>query len=152
MCVICMRAVLFMCAQSYLCAFNVVYSEVPNKRPPLPAPPPPAYYFLEIWAPSLLLAPYLDLQPRLLIPKILQVLYKKIDIYSTISHRCSLANFLRIFRIPPNSRGMPYIWSIMYILSYSRNKMFYIHKRRVSYFYIFLFLGVPLRYSDPSAY
>ena len=34
MCVICMRAVLFMCAQSYLCAFNVVYSEVPNKRPP----------------------------------------------------------------------------------------------------------------------
>ena len=31
--VICMRAVLLMCAQSYLCAFNVVYSEEPNKYP-----------------------------------------------------------------------------------------------------------------------
>ena len=26
---------LFMCAQCYLCALNVFYPEVPNKRPPL---------------------------------------------------------------------------------------------------------------------
>ena len=65
-----MSAVLFVCAQSYLFASNVVYSELPNKR----TPPPPAYYFWEIWASSPLLATYLDLQHRLLICNILQVL------------------------------------------------------------------------------
>ena len=38
-----------------------------------------------------------------------------------------------------------YIWSMMHILPYSCNKMFYIYKRRLSYFYIFWFLAVPCR-------
>ena len=48
-----MRVVLFICAQSYLCALNVVYSEVPNKRSGLLIifgkfdPPTNAYYFLK---------------------------------------------------------------------------------------------------------
>ena len=134
-----------MCAQSYLCGFNVVYSEVPNKRPP------PAYYFWEIWAPSPLLAIYLDLQPRLLIFKILKVLYKKITFIIQFSHRCSLTNSLRISEHLRTLGECLYIWSVMYILSYSRNKMFYIHKQRLLYFYIFWFSGVPLRYSEPSA-
>ena len=35
------------------------------------------------------------------------------------------------------------IWSMMHILSYSFKKMFYIHKRRFLYFYIFWSLAAP---------
>ena len=66
------RTALLACMQYYLCVQNLVYSEVPNKCPPSL----PAYYFGEIWAPSPLLITYLDLQPRLLISEVLQILYK----------------------------------------------------------------------------
>ena len=87
-----MRAVLFMCVQCYLCAFNVVYSEVSNKRPP-------AYYFEkfeDLSRPS----------PAYQFRQFSKIYIKKIDIYKTISHRCSLANSLRILGTP-NSGGMP---------------------------------------------
>ena len=85
-----MRVVLFICAQSYLCALNVVYSEVPNKRSGL----------------LIIFGKFDPPHQRLLLSKILQVLCKKIYIYISISHRCSLANSLRVFRTPSNSGGM----------------------------------------------
>ena len=36
-----------------------------------------------------------------------------------------------------------YIWSMMHILPHSFNKMFYFHKQRLSYFYIFWLLAAP---------
>ena len=59
--------------------------------------PHPAYYFWEIGAPSPLLAIYLDLQPRLLISKILKVLYKKIT-FITQFHIAILLQILCVFQ------------------------------------------------------
>ena len=84
-----MRAVLFTCAQSYLCAFNVVYSETPNN-----------------------------------VGVLLQILCIFSEVLLTLGE-CL------------------YIWSIMYILSYSRNKMFYIHKRKAFVVLYILFFRSP---------
>ena len=136
---------IFMCAQSYLCAFNVVYSEVSNKRPPcllflenLSTLPSPRYLF---GPPN----PLINFQNSL-------SFIKKLAFIAQF-HIGVLLQILCVFsELLPTLGECLYIWSIMYILPYNRNKMFYIHKRRLSYFYIFWFLGVPVRYSDLSAY
>ena len=62
-------------------------------------------------------------------------------ITTTISHRCSLANSLRLFRTP-NSGGMPLC---MKYNTYFAMRFFIF----LSYFYIFRFLGGPRRLLRP---
>ena len=116
----------FPCVHYYLCVHNLIYVRPMLFTLRCQINVPPAYYFWEIWTPSPLLATYLDLLPHLSIYKTVQVLYKKIDIYNTTSYRCSRANSLRIFRTPPNSRGMPlYLKYNVYFVIQSQQDVLY---------------------------
>ena len=130
--VIFVRAVYFMCVQCYVCAFNVVYSEVLIKRPL-------AYYFWGIWGPY---SP-----PRYFFGSILHAYQFLSEMYTkklTFISQFHIGVLLQIHCVFSETLTLGeclYIWNMMHILLCSCNKMFHIHKRRLSYFYIFWFLA-----------
>ena len=130
---------LFSCVQYILCAYNVMYvrSMLFTLRCQLNVPL--AYYFWGIWEPYS--PPRYFFGPILHAYQFLSEMYTKKLTFISQFHIGVLLQIHCVFSENLTLGECLYIWNMMHILLCSCNKMFHIHKRRLSYFYIFWFLA-----------
>ena len=127
-----------MCVQCYVYAFSIVYSEVPPKCSP-------CLLFLG----NLRTLPLLPCNLFGSIPLAYQFFSNMYTKKLTFIPQYHISFILQIHL---NLWERLYICSMMHILPYSYVNMFYIHKRRLSYFYIFWLLAAPCRLLRRSTY
>ena len=132
------RAALFSCVQYNLCAYNVMYmrSMLFTLRCHLNVPP--SLLFLG----NLRTLPFL---PRNLCGSIPLAYQFFSNMYTKKLTFIPQYHISVLLQSHVNLWERLYIWSMMNILPYSCNKMFHIHKQRLSYFYIFWLLAAPCR-------